>query len=162
MEVFSYNQYFLDLPTSLLVLVKLQTPARAVIEESRVARLATVDDDNAQPYLVPVVFVFDGKYFFIPLDKKSKRVSTEKLRRIKNIRKNPNVALIVDKYSEDWSELSFVMIQGSASVISGEQNKLLVKAHKLLLVKYPQYKKVGIGQSCIMIDPKKVIFWENK
>ncbi|MFQ5940425.1 MAG: pyridoxamine 5'-phosphate oxidase family protein [Nitrososphaerales archaeon] len=143
-------------------MVKLEGRVRAVIKKSRVARLATLDDDTAQPYLVPVVFVFDGKRFFIPLDEKSKGVSIDKLRRVKNIQKNSNVALLVDEYSDDWSKLLFVLIQGSASITGPKQKDLLLKAHKLLLEKYPQYKKVGIGKSCIVIDTKKVIFWQNK
>jgi len=145
-------------------LVSFEARIRAIIEESRVARLVTVDvDDNniPQPYLVPTVFVFDGKHFFIPFDKKSKKVSIEKSRRLKNIQKNPNVVILIDEYSDDWSKLFFVMIRGSAKIIEEEEKKLLVRAHKLLLLKYPQYKNVGIGRSCIMIDPRKVIFWRN-
>ena len=145
-------------------MVSFEARIRAIIEESRVARLVTVDvDDNniPQPYLVPTVFVFDGKHFFIPFDKKSKKVSIEKSRRLKNIQKNPNVVILIDEYSDDWSKLFFVMIRGSAKVIEEEEKKLLVRAHKLLLLKYPQYKNVGIGRSCIMIDPRKVIFWRN-
>ena len=145
-------------------MVSFEARIRAIIEESRVARLVTVDvDDNniPQPYLVPTVFVFDGKHFFIPFDEKSKKVSIEKSRRLKNIQKNPNVAILIDEYSDDWSKLFFVMIRGSAKIIDEEEKKLLVRAHKLLLLKYPQYKNVGIGKSCIMIDPKKVIFWRN-
>ncbi|MEE8133004.1 MAG: pyridoxamine 5'-phosphate oxidase family protein [Nitrososphaerales archaeon] len=145
-------------------MVSFEARIRAIIEESRVARLVTVDvDDNniPQPYLVPTVFVFDGKHFFIPFDKKSKKVSIEKSRRLKNIQKNPNVVILIDEYSDDWSKLFFVMIRGSAKIIEEEEKKLLVRAHKLLLLKYPQYKNVGIGRSCIMIDPRKVIFWRN-
>jgi len=27
--------------------------------------------------------------------------------------------------------------------------------------KYPQYKKIGVGNSCITINPTKVTFWNN-
>jgi len=142
-------------------LVKLEAYARAVIGKARVARLATVGD-KSQPHLVPVVFVFDSESFFVPLDEKSKRVRPEKLRRVKNIQKNPNVALLIDEYSDDWRKLFFVMVLGKARIIGKEQGDLLAKVHKLLFAKYAQYKKVGIGNSCIMIDPQKVIFWRNR
>ena len=141
--------------------MKLETYAKAVIDKARVARLATVDD-KAQPYLVPVVFVFDQGSFFIPLDEKSKKVKPEKLRRVRNIQKNPNAALLIDEYSDDWRKLFFVMILGKASIIDREQGELLAMVHKLLYAKYPQYKRVGIGESCIMIDPQKVICWRNR
>ena len=145
----------------LLLLIKLEPYVKEAVRKARVARLATVDD-KAQPYLVPVVFVFDHECFFIPLDKKRKKVKPAKLRRIKNIEKNPNVALLIDEYSDDWSKLFFVMVLGKASIIGVEQGELLTKVHKLLFRKYPQYKRVGLGESCIMIYPRKVIFWKNK
>ncbi len=145
----------------LLSSVKLETFARTVIDKARVARLATADD-KGQPHLVPVVFVFDQESFFIPLDEKSKRVRLGKLRRVRNIQENPNVALLIDEYSDDWRKLFFVMILGKASIIGNEQRKLLARAHKLLYAKYPPYRRVGIGDSCIMIDPQKVISWRNR
>ena len=35
------------------------------LNNSKIARLATVDPENNQPYLVPVVFAFDGNNIFI-------------------------------------------------------------------------------------------------
>jgi hypothetical protein len=67
---------------------------------------------------VPVVFVFDGNSYYIPIDRKPKRnTDPGRLRRVRNIQKNPNVALLVDEYNEDWSRLFFVMIQGKGSLI---------------------------------------------
>lgn len=139
---------------------KLEPKVETMISKARVARLSTVDND--QPHSVPVVFIFNRGYFFIPLDKKSKSVKPEKLRRVRNIIKNPRVALLIDEYKEDWSKLFFVMVLGKASIIGKEQGEILARVHKSLLAKYPQYKSVGIGESCIMIDPQKIIFWKNK
>jgi len=146
---------------SLLSSVKLGTFARIAIDKARVARLATADD-KGQPYLVPVVFVFDQESFFIPLDEKSKKVRPEKLRRVRNIQKNPNIALLIDEYSGDWRKLFFVMILGKASIIGKGQVELLSRAHKLLYAKYPQYRRVGIGELCIMIKPQKITSWRNR
>ena len=107
------------------------------------ARLATVDSEN-KPHLVPVVFVFDGKYYYVPLDEKIKKDKPERLKRVKNIQRNPNVVLLIDEYNEDWSNLRFIMIQGRASLIGKkvQHNELVLeKAHKLLYRKYRQYKK---------------------
>lgn len=43
------------------------------LNNSKIARLATVDPENNQPYLVPVVFVFNGNNIFIPIDDKPKQ-----------------------------------------------------------------------------------------
>ena len=127
------------------------------------ARLATADSEN-KPHLVPVVFVFDGKYYYVPLDEKIKKDKPERLKRVKNIQQNPNVVLLIDEYNEDWNKLRFTMIKGRASLIGKkvQHNELVLeKAHKLLYRKYHQYKKLGIGELCIKIDPEKVITWKN-
>jgi PPOX class probable F420-dependent enzyme len=116
--------------------------------------------------LISVVFVYDNDYYFIPIDQKSKRSKPENLKRVKNIQQNPNVALLIDEYNEDWRKLYFIMIQGKASIIGGkelEQNEqvLLQKAHKMLSGKYVQYQEIGIGHYIIMIVPQKVITWKN-
>ncbi len=131
-----------------------------LIKGAKVARLATVDQ-KSYPYIVPVVFVFHKNSFFIPLDYKTKTVNPKNLKRVKNIQKNPNVALLIDKYQNNWKKLFFLMIHGKATVIDGKNRKLMDKVHKLLISKYPQYKKIGIGNSCITIQPKKVTFWNN-
>jgi PPOX class probable F420-dependent enzyme len=132
------------------------------IEGSRVARLATIGSEF-RPHLVPVVFVFDGNSFFIPIDEKRKKTAKpERLKRVRNIRHNPNVALLIDNYSEDWTKLAFVMIQGKASIASKTQGDTqLREAYKKLMIKYLQYEKVGVGEMCIIIAPKKVASWSN-
>ena len=132
------------------------------IQRARVARLATVDS-GFKPHLVPTVFVFDGNHFFIPVDEKRKKAKPENLRRIKNILGNSNVALLLDEYSEDWTRLAFVMIQGTASIMkSRTQAEIhLRQAQKELATKYAQYQKIGIGEMCIMIKPEKVVSWRS-
>jgi PPOX class probable F420-dependent enzyme len=131
------------------------------IERARVARLATIDSEF-KPHVVPVVFVFDGKHFFIPIDQKRKTAKPEKLKRIKNVQDNPNAALLIDKYSEDWTRLAFVMIQGKASIASKTEGNLQVQeAYKKLMTKYLQYQNVGVGEMCIIIAPEKLISWGN-
>jgi PPOX class probable F420-dependent enzyme len=131
------------------------------IERARVARLATIDSEF-KPHLVPVVFVFDGNHFFIPVDEKRKTAKPEKLKRIRNIQDNPNVTLLIDEYSEDWTKLAFVMIQGKASVATKEEGNIQVReAYKKLMTKYLQYQKVRVGGMCIIITPKKVASWSN-
>jgi PPOX class probable F420-dependent enzyme len=140
---------------------------KTIINEAKVARLATVDI-KCRPYLVPVVFVLDNDNdcYFIPIDEKTKRSKPENLKRVRNIQENPNVVLLIDEYNEDWTKLYFIMIQGKGSVLGGkklEQNEmqLLEKAHILLHNKYPQYQNIGVGEYLIMIMPQKVIVWKN-
>jgi spore coat protein CotF len=54
------------------------------------------------------------------------------------------------------------MIQGRASVATKEEGNIQVRqAYKKLMTKYIQYQKVGIGEMCIKITPKKVASWSN-
>lgn len=63
------------------------------LNNSKIVRLATVDPENNQPYLVPVVFAFDGNNIFIPIDDKPKKtINANQLKRVKNIQKNPNIS----------------------------------------------------------------------
>jgi len=140
--------------------LKLNQKTMTLIKGAKVARLATVDQ-KSHPYVVPVVFVFHENSFFIPLDEKVKTVNARKLKRVKNIEKNPNVTLLIDKYQNDWKKLFFLMIQGKATITNSKNSKLMDIIHKLLISKYPQYKKIGIGNSCITINPTKVTFWKN-
>jgi len=140
--------------------LKINQKTMTLIKGAKVVRLATVDQ-KSHPYVVPVVFVFHENSFFIPLDEKVKTVNARKLKRVKNIEKNPNVTLLIDKYQNDWKKLFFLMIHGRATMIDGKNSKLMDKIHKLLISKYPQYKKIGIGNSCITIHPTKVTFWNN-
>ena len=103
----------------------------------------------------------------MPIDEKTKRSRPESLKRIKNIQQNPNVAILIDEYNEDWRKLYFIMIQGRASIIGDkelEQSEMLLlkSAHQLLSDKYLQYQKIGIGEYIIMIIPQKVITWKNE
>ena len=135
------------------------------LNNSKIARLATVDPENNQPYLVPVVFVFNGYNIFIPIDDKPKKTgNSNQLKRVKNIQKNPNISFLIDTYDEeDWNNLSYLMIQGKARIVVKRLKDIdIIKtAHSLLSEKYLQYKNlVGMGDSCIVIDIQKVIKWK--
>lgn len=136
------------------------------LNNSKIARLATVDPENNQPYLVPVVFAFDGNNIFIPIDDKPKKtINSNQLKRVKNIQKNPNISFLIDTYDdEDWNNLSYLIIQGKARIVVNrlkDKNTTINTAQSLLSEKYLQYKKlVGMGDSCIVIDIQKVIKWK--
>jgi PPOX class probable F420-dependent enzyme len=141
--------------------LNISTTLEQFIERARVARLATIDSEF-KPHLVPVVFVFDGNHFFIPIDEKRKTVEPDKLKRIRNIQHNPSIALLIDQYDEDWTKLTFVMIEGEASIANKSEGNLQVKqAYQKLITKYIQYQKVRVGEMCIIITPKKITSWSN-
>jgi PPOX class probable F420-dependent enzyme len=127
------------------------------INEQRVGHLATVDSEN-RPVVVPFCFVYHGNIVYSPLDEKPKRVSPEKLRRVRNVRRNPEVALVIDRYEEDWKRLRFVLIRARARILySGKEH---ARAVGLLRGKYPQYRRMRIDARPILrIKPWKVFEW---
>ncbi len=134
------------------------------LNNSKIARLATVDPENNQPYVVPVVFVFDGSNIFIPIDDKPKKtMNSDELKRVKNIQKNPNISFLIDTYDDNvWNNFSYLM-KGKARIVNVvNDTDTLKKAHFLLSEKYSQYKKrvVEMGDTCIVIDIQKTICWK--
>lgn len=127
------------------------------VESHRVARLATADAGGA-PYAVPICYAFDGERIYTAIDLKPKRVGGRELKRIRNILQNPKVAIVIDDYSENWSELAYVMIRGAAEIIvDGEERDC---AEALLREKYEQY--AGLlerGCAVIRIVPERVASW---
>ena len=80
------------------------------------------------------------------------------MKRVRNILENPQVALVIDDYSEDWSELAFVMIRGNAEVIEDGEERL--NAEVLLREKYQQYAEMlEPGCAVIRITPERVVSW---
>ena len=133
---------------------------KKILRQARVARLATVDAQS-QPHIVPVCFAYDGRVFYTAIDQKPKRVAPERLARVRNIRTLPNVALLIDKYDEDWTQLWYILIRGSARLIPDAAKKERARAIGNLRAKYPQYARGMLTDNApiIRITPKQTIFW---
>ena len=48
-------------------------------------------------------YATDGHAYYSPLDAKPKKNPFDRLKRVRNIRANPRVALLIDHYEEDWA-----------------------------------------------------------
>jgi len=137
---------------------------RAFIIEHRIARLATAGED-LQPAVIPICFVFDGEHIYSPIDEKPKSVDASSLKRVRNIEANPQVALVIDEYAEDWSKLSYVLISGTAEIIlpggnEGEEAQEHARAVSLLREKYQQYRSMKIDERpMIKIRPSRFKRW---
>lgn len=109
---------------------------------------------------MPVCYASDGRSIFIALDAKPKRVAPQQLKRVRNILENPRVALVIDRYSGDWTQLAYLLIRGSAVLLpvgDGEQQRTVT----LLRARYPQYQSMPIHeQPVIAIRPESVVQWE--
>jgi PPOX class probable F420-dependent enzyme len=107
---------------------------RERVKQARVARLATVRSDG-RPHVVPCCFVLSDEVLYSAVDAKPK--STGALRRLDNIRAVPWAAMLVDHYTDDWTALWWVRMDGRARVVdSGPE---FDHALQLLADKYEQY-----------------------
>ena len=107
-------------------------------------------------------YVFNGESFYSAIDKKPKRVDLMQLQRVRNIRVNSQVALVIDDYSENWSELIYVVIRGVAEIIDPDES--ISTEHEsavaALRLKYDQYRSMAIDRNPIIkIVPKQVRLW---
>jgi PPOX class probable F420-dependent enzyme len=115
---------------------------RRFLAEQRVAHLATADR-RAVPHVVPVCFAVSGETLYITIDEKPKRRPATALKRLKNIAENPAVAVIVDRYDEDWARLGWVMLRGRAEILrEGQEHQ---DAQALLRSRYPQLAAMQIA-----------------
>jgi PPOX class probable F420-dependent enzyme len=131
-----------------------------MLKEARVARLATLDA-QLRPHIVPVCFAYDGKLFYTAVDLKPKRVPPERLARLQNIRAASSVALLIDQYDEDWTQLWYVLIRGKARLIPKSARKERAWAIRKLKAKYPQYARGMLADNApiIRVTPQRTTSW---
>jgi len=126
------------------------------VGRARVARLATVGPDD-RPHLVPICFVLDGDVLYSAVDRKPKR--SPNLKRIENIRANPQVTVLVDRYDDDWTQLWWVRLDGRARVLVEGQER--DRALALLVAKYPQYSAETPEGPVLAIDIERRRRWAH-
>ena len=133
------------------------TPDEALqrLAAARVGRLATADIGGV-PHVVPFVFAMEGETLYWAVDQKPKR--SRELKRLENIRANPNVEVVVDNYSEDWNDLWWVRASGTARILEEDEERL--KAHRLLSEKYQQYADAPPEGPVVAIDVNRTTSWE--
>jgi PPOX class probable F420-dependent enzyme len=129
------------------------------IAQARVGHLGTADG-SGQPLVVPICYAWDGGHLYSVIDAKPKIERVENLKRIRNIRENAKVSVVIDRYDEDWTRLRYVIIQGRARILTaGEQ---FSRGADLLLEKYPQYRAMGLDRQAglmIQVEPARVTHW---
>ncbi len=92
---------------------------RAFLAGARRAILATIAPAG-RPRLVPICFVLDPvrPVFYTPLDEKPKRVTDPRgLARVRDLLADPRVAVLVDRWDEDWTGLAWLRCHGMASIV---------------------------------------------
>jgi PPOX class probable F420-dependent enzyme len=132
---------------------------RRFLEAQRVAHLATADARGV-PHVVPVCFALAEGVLYITIDEKPKRSGGPPLKRLRNIVENPAVAVIADRYDEDWTRLGWVMLRGHAEILAGGAEH--DRAQALLCARYPQLRAMNIAtHPVIALRLERVTSWGN-
>lgn len=128
----------------------------ARIAGERVGVLASVRPGGT-PHLVPVVFAVSGDTVVTPIDWKTKRPG--RLQRLQNIEANPSVSLLVHGYSEDWTALWWVRVDGTATIHAN--GGVRDQAIEALTAKYTQYRDRPPGPEIIVVEPTAFTSWQS-
>jgi PPOX class probable F420-dependent enzyme len=132
--------------------VRLTKKVAKLLAYERVCRVATAGA-SGRPHLVPVVHVVAGDKIYFG--------SGDDGRKVQNLRDNPQVTVTVDLYSDDWSQLRGVMVQGTARLI--ERGARFQQARRRLYAKYPQYaREAALAPSdsvIVEVTPTHVFTW---
>jgi PPOX class probable F420-dependent enzyme len=127
--------------------VKFTAKEAAFLESNELCRLATCSKDG-RPQVTPVMYAMDGLGFVVAVDYGTKK--------LKNVRENPNVALVVDRVRPTRA----VTVEGTCKV--HERGAEYLRLLDLLMARFEFYRKNpwGEGESPIFrITPTKAVSW---
>jgi len=127
---------------------------RRLVESAPVGRLGTVGTDR-HPHVVPICFALTGNVIYSAVDHKPKR--SARLRRVANIDATGRACLLVDEYSDDWSRLWWVRVDGRGRVVGGaDEARAAVAA---LTAKYEQYVERPPTGAVIAVEADRWSGW---
>jgi PPOX class probable F420-dependent enzyme len=135
----------------------LSASERRFLDTRRIGHLATADS-RADPHVVPVCFGLAEGTLYITIDQKPKQDRGRPLKRLSNIAENPQVAIVFDRYDEDWRRLAWIMLRGRAEILSlGVEHD---RAQSLLRSRYRQLDAMRIEHlPVIAIRIERVASW---
>jgi PPOX class probable F420-dependent enzyme len=132
--------------------------ARVRLASVPVVHLATADAAG-RPHVVVATFAPDfgaeGDRLYTAVDAKPK--STRDLRRLRNIRANPDVAVLADHYEDDWTRLWWVRADATAEVV--EDPDAMARPIALLRERYPQYRAAPPEGPVIVVAVERWSGW---
>lgn len=122
---------------------------------ARVGRLATLRADGT-PRLVPITFALVDGLVCSAVDE-VKPKSGRPLARLADVAGDPRVAVLVDHYADDWAQLWWVRIDGTAAV--HEDGALRDRALDALAAKYPPYRAARPAGPLLVLTPTRWAGW---
>ena len=135
----------------------LERPHRDLLAECRIARLGTIAPDG-RPRLVPVCYAVVGDDIAIAIDEKPK--STTELARVRDVRRDSRVTLLVDRYDDaDWNRLAWIRLEADGQVL--ERGASWPEAVAALRARYPQYLQMAIEDRPVLrLKVTRAVDWQ--
>jgi PPOX class probable F420-dependent enzyme len=127
--------------------------ATELVHGSRVGRLALVDEDD-RPRVLPVTYAVHDGAIWSAVDRKPKRPGEPA--RVRYLRRRPDAALIVDRYSDDWAKLAWVQILGRVALHTVAEAPGAVDA---LADKYEPYAQEPPPGPLLQLLPARILCW---
>lgn len=154
--------------------MRLTTAQRMLLDGARRAVLATVAADG-RAELVPICYGIarsthagGSLVLYTPIDEKPKRgTDPMRLGRVRNLVARPAVAVLVDRWAEDWTRLAWLRLEGRARILpAGEVASMSVTRDERaaaiagLRARYPQYREQTLEtRPIVRIDVTRVVAW---
>jgi hypothetical protein len=79
------------------------------------------------------------------------------LQRVTNIEADPRCVLLVEHYSENWDELWWVRVHGTASVCRSEDLEI---ARSVLAARHPRYEEQSSVASALVLVAENTTGWQ--
>ncbi len=134
-------------------LQKLPGWASELLESERVGRLAFADDQG-HPRVLPVTFAVAEDAVWSAIDRKPKR--RPEPARVRWLRRRPEAALCLDRYSDDWSQLAWLQLLCRVEVLDVGAATAGLAA---LAAKYPQYLEKPPPGPVLRLAPERALHW---
>jgi PPOX class probable F420-dependent enzyme len=104
--------------------------------------------------VLPVTYAFARGAVWTAVDNKPKRGG--ELARVRWLRSRPEVALTVDRYADDWSELAWVQLIGDITVLDRPPAGEVLEA---LRRRYPEYRLDPPPGPLLQLAIARAVWW---
>jgi PPOX class probable F420-dependent enzyme len=112
-------------------------------------------DSSGRPRVLPVTFAVVDGVLWSAVDDKPKRVPGDELARVRWLRASGAVALTVDRYDDDWTQLAWVQVLCRGSIEPVHAVVLAALANR-----YPAYRERPPGGPLVRLEPDRVVYWQ--
>jgi PPOX class probable F420-dependent enzyme len=113
-------------------------------------------DDEGGPRVLPVTYAVHENTIVTAIDHKRKRVPAERLARVRWLKARPRVALTVDRYDDDWSQLQWVQALGPMMILDAADAPDALAA---LTERYAAYREQPPGGPVLSLAPDRILWW---